>query len=282
MIKIQLLPPYITERRRVKVWVALAVLLLLAEILAFCAYVWAPVPYSLSSKLKEAQLRKAEVDEQWYEAEALENKVKDTRARYASKQMWVDWVAEADGLPAQWVRYFEEVGKYIPADVVLNGYPLPNGTSLNLSGSTSDMMAAVRWYLNMLRCDLVQPGVGSVQPSFPANLPGEGGGGGNPRMQHPVSIQVQLKQEFLDFYSIKVAAPAAASGGGGVRRGGGGGGRMGGGRGGGMRGGGGRGGGMGGGRGGGMRGGRGGGMRGGRGGGMGGGRGGGMGGGPPA
>ncbi len=254
MIKIQLLPSHIVERRRVKVWAALVALVLIVETLGFCYYVWAPAPFSLSTKLKDAQREQAEVDRQYVEVQGIENEVRQTVARYQGKGTWVNFVADSDKLPEMWVQYFEMLNEYIPADVVLNGIPLPSGTTLTLSGATSDVMAAVRWYLNMLRCEMVEPQVQFVDLQTTVDLPGQGrAGGGNPRMQHAVTIRVQLKPEYLRMYNLPPGVPADMGGGG--RVGGRGGGRMGmGGRG--MRGG----------RGGGMRGGRGGGMRGGRGG----------------
>jgi hypothetical protein len=200
-------------------------------------------------------------------------------------QNWVAWVDEADRVPERWVRYFHLVNKYIPKDVVINGLPLPNNNVLTLAGTTSDIRAASRWYLNMLRSEIVQPDPNAVRftttgiAGWPSS---EVAPGANPQMSTGVSMTVALKPELVP---LGMVAPPADSGigsgsrgGGGARMGGGAGGMGGGGRGGG---GGGMGGGGGGGRGGGGggMGGGGGGGRGGGGGGMGGGGGGGRGGG---
>ena len=55
MIKINLLPAYILEARRVKVVIALMALLVIAVAGALAAYVWAPAPFSLTSQHKAAQ-----------------------------------------------------------------------------------------------------------------------------------------------------------------------------------------------------------------------------------
>jgi Tfp pilus assembly protein PilN len=270
MIKIQLLPPYIVERRRVKALIVLLVFVLIVEALLFMAYLWAPAPFSLATRRQKAEERRDRAWEKEQEVRQLEDDLADIQARYRSKQSWVSWVDDADSRPARYVAYFKTITDYFPADVVVNGLNLPSGNTLNLSGNTSDLMAAARWYLNMLRCEMVNTELGRNAVQF---SPGSMASGAvNPRMQMPVSISVALKPEDLDSILMPVARPQAIGGGGGRGRGrmGGGGGRgggmrggmRGGGRRGGMRGGGGRGGGM---RGGGMRGGgmRGGGMRGG-------------------
>jgi hypothetical protein len=252
MIKIQLLPPHMLERRRVKKWAVLAILILLIETAAFLAYVWGPVPWSLSSKLSDAKERDARVLAELTKCREMEAEIGQIQARYAGKKTWVTWVEKADALPARWREYFEELNTYVPADVVLSGIPLPSGTTLTLNGSTSDVMAAMRWYLNMLRCEMVEP-----HPQFvdiqttpdPASWEAPRDGA-NPKMRHSVTIRVQLKVEELDMLLMPPGVPGDAGVGGAGRgrgggrmgmggrgmggRGGGGGGRGGRGRGGGM------------------------------------------------
>jgi len=238
MIKINLLPAYIIERRRVKALAVLIVFLLIVETLLFMAYVWAPAPFSLTSSNKQATERRDKALADQYEVEALMDEVEATKASYQTKGSWVSWVDEADGKPKQWTQYFRTITKYFPADVVVHGLPLPSGNRLNLQGSTSSMMAAARWYLNMLRCEMVQPDINAVDFS-PGQL---AAGAANPRMAMPVSISIALKPEYLDMM-MPVSMPAGITTGGrtggGGRMGAGGGGRRGGG--GGRRGGGGRG-----------------------------------------
>jgi Tfp pilus assembly protein PilN len=227
MIKIQLLPPYILERRRVKALALLIVFVLIVETLLFAALVWAPVPGSYASKARAATARR---DKAWADQAAVEElqaQVDRVKASYGAKQTWVAWVDEADRRPAQWVGYFKMVNKYFPADVVVHGLNLPSGNTLNLTGSTSDMMAAARWYLNMLRSEMVAPDINAVQFN-PGTV---AAGAANPRMAMPVSISVSLKPEYLDMM-MPVPTPSGVTAGGrvgGSRMGGGGGGRGGGG-----------------------------------------------------
>jgi len=242
MIKVNLLPAHILERRRVKALAVLLVLILAIEALAFAAYMWAPAPFSIGRQLQRAQDRRAKAEAAEAEVYDLEAEVQAVRARYASLAGWVSWVDEADALPEKWIKYFATLNKYVPGEVVLNGLSPPSGGALTLSGSTRDMMAAVRWYMNMLRCEMVDPSPGSVQFSpGTAQYAGEPGAAADP-MAMPVSIRVVLKPEYLDIFTMPVAPPADVGGSGAARgrgsaAGGGGGGRMGGGRG--MRGGGG-------------------------------------------
>ncbi len=221
MIKIQLLPPYIVERRRVKALVALLVFVLIIEVLGLMAYLWAPAPFSLSSQRRAAEERRNKALQAEQEVVALEAERDAIRARYEAKAGWVRWVDDADAKPAQWVAYFTKLVDYFPADVVVNGLSLPSGNTLNLSGSTSDLMAAARWYLNMLRCDVVNTELREQAVQF--NPGAVAAGSANPRMQMPVSISVALRPEFLDVM-MPIARPAAIGGAsrrGGTRMGGG-------------------------------------------------------------
>jgi Tfp pilus assembly protein PilN len=272
MIKINLLPGYILESRRVKALLRLLVAFILIEVALLSAYVWSPVPKALPSQKKEADANLSQWTKRYNDTAALEQQAKDTAARFAAKASWVKWVDDADRIPGRWINYFKLVNKYIPKDVVINGLPLPSGNVLNLSGTTSDLRAASRWYLNMLRCEMVQPDPNAVRFSvsgmvgWPGTPPGPGV---NPKMSTPVAISIALNPEYIPLGLAPAVPPDAGVGGGSSRGGraggggGGGGGRMGAGGGGG---GGGRGGGGGGGRGGGGGGGRGGGGGGGRGG----------------
>jgi Tfp pilus assembly protein PilN len=256
MIKINLLPSYILEARRVKAVIALMAIVVLGVAGLLAAYVWAPAPWSLSSRDKAAKDEYKRVSAEANAVRQLQSQTNQIRGSYSEKQTWVQWVNEADKLPAMWVRYYQLLGKYIPSDVVVNGLPVPNGGNLQLSGTTSDQKAAARWYLNMLRCEMAVDNSVSFNTAT-VGWPGELAVGENPKMSTQVSISMAIKPDYLTMLN-PVSTPAGVGGGGG--RGGG----MGGGRGGGRMGGRGGGGGMGGGRGGGRMGG--GGMRGGRGG----------------
>jgi hypothetical protein len=270
MIKLNLLPKYIIERRRVKAWALVLVAILVIEAFLLAAYVWAPLPFSLKQRMADAQAEAARQRAEAAKVEALDAEIGQINARFAAKASWVTWKESADQVPQRWIDYLTKVNELIPADVVIHGLQLPSAGVLNLSASTSDMMSAVRWYLNVLRSDLVQPGLQSVQFN-PGQMAAEPAGGVTDPMRMSVGMTIALRPEFYqDVFAVPappsdVDGGAATGGRGGGRMGRGPGARGGGGRGGGMRGGGGRGGGM---RGGGMRGG-------GRGGGMGGGMGGG-------
>jgi hypothetical protein len=262
MIKLNLLPKYIIERRRVKAWALGMVALLIIELVVLAAYVWSPLPPPLPRSLKQ---RTADANAEAVAQRAAAAKVEDLNAeidaingRFAAKASWVTWKESADKVPERWVEYLTAVNELIPADVVIHGLQVPSAGVLNLSASTSDMMAGVRWYLNVLRSELVQPGRQSVQFN-PGQVAVAPVAGVTDPMQMSVGMTIVLKPEFYQEILMQPARPADLDGGG--ASGGRGGGRMGGAPGAGGRGGGrgGRGGGMGGGRGGGMGGGRGGG-----------------------
>lgn len=222
MIKINLLPPHIIERRRVKAVAILLGVVFVIVVFLLAAVTWGPIPgVSYAERLKAAEARRDAAFQAQTEVEQLQAEVNAVAAGYAAKGAIVTWVEDADKRPAQWVTYFNMVNQYIPADVVVNGLPLPSGTNLNLTGSTTDLMAAARWYLNMLRCEMVDTSQGRNAVRFtPGNM-----SGGNPKMAMPVSLSVVLKSEWTDMM-MPVGTPTSV--GGSVSRGGGGG-RMGGG-----------------------------------------------------
>jgi hypothetical protein len=261
MIKLNLLPKYILERRRVKAWALGMAALLIIELVVLAAYVWGPMPFSLRPRMAKAEAEAAKQLAAAQEVVKLNDEIAEIEGRFAAKESWVTWKESADEVPERWIEYLTAVNELIPADVVIHGLQVPSTGVLNLSASTSDMMAGVRWYLNVLRSDLVQPGPQSVQFN-PGQVSAAPVAGVTDPMQMPVGMTIALKPEFYQDVLAAPARPADLEGGGAA--GGRGGGRMGGapgagGRGGGMRGGGMRGGPAGGMRGGGMRGGRGGG-----------------------
>jgi Tfp pilus assembly protein PilN len=209
MIKINLLPDHILESRRVKALLRILIFVLLLEVGALAAYVWAPAPFSVTSRNKQAQNRLDEATARADEVRALEEEVAQVRARYSERASWVQWVEEADRLPDKWVRYFTLLNQYIPEDVVINGLPLPSGNVLNLSGQTSDLAAAARWYLNMLRCEMVVDSPDAVSFSTATvGWPGTMPTGAIAKMQQAVSMRVLLKPEYLDM----LTAPAVPAG----------------------------------------------------------------------
>lgn len=208
MIKINLLPDHILESRRVKALLRVLVFVLLLEAGALAAYVWAPAPFSVASRHKQAQNRFDEATVRADEVRALEEEVAQVRARYSERASWVEWVDEADRLPDKWVRYFTLLNEYLPEDVVISGLPLPSGNVLNLTGQTSDLAAAARWYLNMLRCEMVVNSPDAVSFSTATvGWPGTMPTGAIAKMQQAVTMRVLLKPEYLDML-IAPAAPA--------------------------------------------------------------------------
>ncbi|MCJ7822672.1 MAG: hypothetical protein MUQ26_06290, partial [Armatimonadetes bacterium] len=224
MIKLNLLPKYILERRRVKAWALGMAALLIIELVVLAAYVWGPMPFSLRQKAAKAEAEAAAQLKAAVEVEALDAEILAVNGRFAAKNSWVTWKESADEVPERWVGYLTAVNELIPADVVIHGLQIPSAGVLNLSASTSDMMAAVRWYLNVLRSDLVQPGMQSVQfnPGQVSQAPVEGVT--NP-MQMPVGMTIALRPEFYQDVLAPPARPSDLEGGGAM--GGGGGGRMG-------------------------------------------------------
>jgi hypothetical protein len=216
VIKINLLPRHILESRRVKALLRLIVAVLVLETAAFAAYIWAPAPFSVSSRMRQAKQRRAKAVQQADAVRELESQVEGVRARYGEKAGWVNWVEEADELPQAWIDYYTAVIGTVPADVVVRALPTPSGGVITLSGATSDLMAAARWYLNTLRCEIVQASQDAVSFSTATvGYPGELTPGDNPKMQQTVTMRMVLRPEVYS-RMLTLPAPPASAGVGGV------------------------------------------------------------------
>jgi Tfp pilus assembly protein PilN len=230
MIKINLLPSHILESRRVKALLRWIILGLLVIVGALCGYVWGPAPFCLGPQQKAAQERLDKANSDLSAVETTKAEVARVAGQYAETSQWVAWVEEADKKPGQWIAWYNLLRKYIPADVVVTAFPSPS-TNLNFTGYTSDFGAACRWYLNMLRCEMLDGPADSVRFStntlgWPAQEPAAD----NPRMRQPVTISLPISQRYLTM--LEQPFPPASAGVGGGRGGAGAGGRMGGARGG--------------------------------------------------
>ena len=226
MIKINLLPGHIIESRRVKALLRVLGVLILAEVAALAAIIWAP-GVSFTARYHGAEAQYADAKSRADEVRALTAELLQLQASYAEKATWVKWVDDTDLMPGKWDNYLTNINMYIPSDVVLNGLSQPSGNNLTLTGFTSDLRAAARWYLNMLRCPMVQPGVNSVSfNTSTAGWPGSLPAGPIPKMQQAVTVQVALKPEYLDMLILPgppgtagIPGPGGAAGGGGGRMG---------------------------------------------------------------
>ena len=239
MIKINLLPAHILESRRVKALLRWIIVGVVGITVILAGYIWGPAPFCLGPRQKAALKRFDEAAAASNAVAGIKSETEQVIGRYAELGQWVAWVEGEDRKPQEWINWFKLLNKYVPADVVVNGFPNPS-TNLTFTGYTRDWGAACRWYLNMLRCEMLEGPPESVRFSTPhTGWPAAGTAGGN-LMQQQVTISFPISANYLTMLEA-VAAPGNAGVAG--QAGGRGGGRMGGGRGGGGGGGGGRGGG---------------------------------------
>ena len=93
MIKLNLLPKYILERRRVKAWALGMAALLIIELVVLAAYVWGPMPFSLRHRMAAAEAEAAEQLAAAQEVEKLNTEIDQINGRFAAKASWVTWKA---------------------------------------------------------------------------------------------------------------------------------------------------------------------------------------------
>ena len=85
MIKLNLLPKYILERRRVKAWALGMAALLIIELVVLAAYVWGPMPFSLRHRMAAAEAEAAEQLAAAQEVEKLNTEIDQINGRFAAK-----------------------------------------------------------------------------------------------------------------------------------------------------------------------------------------------------
>jgi len=215
MIKINLLPPHILERRRVKIVAVLMALLLLAT-----AAIMILIVFSLRSQVTSSKEALTKATAEATEVTSIKENADALRGSFQGKSLWVGFVDSADRYPQAWVKWFQRINRWIPDELVINSLPPPNNNILTLQGSTSDYRAANRLWHNLMRCDLLAPSAG---PNVTVNplMPGPSGGA-NPRMAYPVTVTMNINGAYTQFMtfgrpqappSMGGVAPGAAAGG---------------------------------------------------------------------
>lgn len=146
MIKLNLLPSYILERRKVSLLLKLFAFVIVAELggLFFMAH-------TLGRQINE---EKALLDEAQAEQELVkktEAEIETVKGETAPEAAWVKFFGEAQVFNAKYATVLEQIARYIYSKSVLQSMSI-NGSSVSISGTIVGTKPFAQFYLNILRC----------------------------------------------------------------------------------------------------------------------------------
>jgi len=166
MIKINLLPPHVVERRKVRSLAKWLLLVLLVEIVGLSFYVYR-LAGEEARKKSEFQEAKAQADL----VRGLEEKVsaeKSAAAPFRAKLKWYDGIYKHN---AKIADTLEKINEYIYAGMTVRNLSV-NGDQVQISGATKDIDHVARAYLNLLRSRYMSPGSLRMSLSSGPGVPG--------------------------------------------------------------------------------------------------------------
>lgn len=177
MIKINLLPIHILQRRRVRALFKVFAALLVAEILLLVLYCWAPVPWSLTGRIKKLTGDNEVAKRAEEEVHQIERERDAERGKAVEPKAWVDWYDNSQLANKRWPTIFRYINRYIPDNVVIQEFPVTPGKRVyTFTGATDNPASVVKFYFNLLRCPNFSNVQYALSPSFTGFPEGEGGG----------------------------------------------------------------------------------------------------------
>jgi hypothetical protein len=188
MIKINLLPPHVVEKRKVRGLAILLLALLLFEIGGLFFY------YSTLVKLeKEQQQLYTDTKTKADYVRGLKSEAAaelDAAGKVLGQVAWYDGILQHNAKIADTLI---KINEYIYAKMTINSWNV-NGASVTLQGATKDLDHVASAYLNLLRSPYITPARGvtfspslGVAPSGPQGGPQQRPGG--PRGAGPPALQ---------------------------------------------------------------------------------------------
>lgn len=182
MIKINLLPGHVAERRKVRSLAKLVVFALLLEVIGLSYFV-----VRLVDKEKQLGEKYKDVHQS---AEAVRAMEKTTQAEQAAAAPYKGAVGWYDSIIQQNAKIADtlvKVNEYIYARLTVRNLSV-NGATVQLAGSTRDIDQVAKAYFNLLRSKYIQTGSvklsgisgGGAGGRAVTSAGGGGGGGGGP------------------------------------------------------------------------------------------------------
>lgn len=241
MLKLNLIPPYILEARRVRKLLILCIVLVVVEVAALAGWF-----FYLSQTLTRLQGDFQELQAQAQQVQNIVQAKNGIVQRMGPMKQKVEFMEKLETFNAIWADTIEGLNEYIYAGVQITSLQL-TPTSVQLQGLTRTTDDVGRFYLNFKRCPLVNPdtvrlsvggapggmmggamsiaapgGMGMGMPEAPmmgSMMPPAGMGGGT-QQRGPQFIQVGISAMLAQPIAIPTYGGAPPPGAGGMGMGG--------------------------------------------------------------
>lgn len=170
MLRINLLPPHIYERRRVrKAIVAFSFLFL---VVLFGMLTWW---FMLTKKQNDLQLQVNDMEQKAQEVRMLQDEIAKEQARIASTRAKVEFIEAVMEYNLEYPKLYEELAKYTYSRMLYRSIQ-PAGNQLTIQAHARTLGDCGRYLMNMYRATHLFSSVSiSGVPGWPQQ--GEGGGG---------------------------------------------------------------------------------------------------------
>jgi|GEM_PF-5126243 len=151
MIKINLLPPHVVEKRKVRSLAVLLLALLLVELGGFSFYY-----ATLKRTEADRKAKYAEVNARATEVEGLQAEAQAELAAAKPLLSKVGWYENIYQKNSKIADTLEKINEYIYAKMTVRSLTL-NGGQVNIQASTRDLDHVASAYLNLLRSPYINP-----------------------------------------------------------------------------------------------------------------------------
>jgi Tfp pilus assembly protein PilN len=167
LIKINLLPAYVIERRKVRVFSMIAAVALVVEI-AVLGFFYNK-QRTLEAALNEAKTKKSSEKQQ---VDALQQEAQGEQAKNQPFQNVIDFIKKTKDSARRQGQLLSELRKYIYWRVLVTDIDISDGQNVRLSCATDSVDSYARFVSNFMGCPLFDQ-----SPLF-SGIGGGGGGGG--------------------------------------------------------------------------------------------------------
>lgn len=200
MLKINLLPPYIYEKRRVRMAALLFGVLLLGIVAAMMGWY-----VLLCAKQRQLAIQVADMEQKANEVRQLEAQAQAEEQKIPRIESKVDFIEGVMAYNLMYPKLYEELAKYTYSRIVYQSVE-PAAGELKMTAHARSVGDCGRYLLNMYRASHV---FSSVTISSVPGWPREGAGGGGDRRGFDFSVTCRLAKPIAAPSYVPGQAPAA-------------------------------------------------------------------------
>jgi len=187
MIKINLLPYQIIERRRVRSLMKVLGVVVLVEVAALGFWV-----LQLNGSVRQAQQELADAKVVADQKRDVDQQIEGLNNQIAAVYKWVIWSTDVAGVAPQYATLLSAMNQYVPKEVIVQRMTV-SGPSMVIVGATGDMSVVAKYYRGMLQNPRVaQVTMGTQVPTW--TLQGGASRTAAGPMAIPVTLNLVLRQ----------------------------------------------------------------------------------------